>query len=117
LIGNCFYKAPPRPAEEEYIAPLKGMTATSVMPPPISITIDTIASGTGRLAPIAEAIGFSKHLAHAPVHCADSGIARLSSLLSFYSICVKKSPCSGSSISNTMKRISMKFGIRGESSN
>ena len=55
------------------------MIATSVVPPPISTTIEPLGSLTGIPAPIAAAIGSSiKCTVLAPAPLADSLIARLS---------------------------------------
>ena len=55
------------------------MTAISAVPPPISTTIDPLASVTGKSAPIAAAIGSSiKNTCRAPADNADSRIARRS---------------------------------------
>ena len=43
----------------EYTTPPKDITAISVVPPPISTTIDHVASDIGKPAPIAAAIGSS----------------------------------------------------------
>src|ERR1700742_765966 len=54
-------------------------TATSVVPPPISTTIEPVGSVTGNPAPIAAAIGSSiKNTRRAPADSADSWIARRS---------------------------------------
>jgi len=45
--------------EAEYTMPLSEITATSVVPPPMSMTIEPRASDTGMPAPIAAAIGSS----------------------------------------------------------
>ena len=57
----------------------KDSIATSVVPPPMSTTIDPEASVTGKFAPIAAAIGSSiKKTLLAPAASADSWMARLS---------------------------------------
>ena len=72
-------RSPPIRTEEEYTIPFKEITATSVVPPPISITIEPTAVETGNLAPIAAAIGSSiKYTSRAPAPIADSLIARRS---------------------------------------
>ena len=54
-------------------------TATSVVPPPMSTTIDPVGSVTGSPAPIAAAIGSSiRNTRRAPALSADSWIARRS---------------------------------------
>ena len=54
-------------------------TATSVVPPPMSTTIEPVGSVTGRPAPIAAAIGSSiRNTRRAPALSADSWIARRS---------------------------------------
>ncbi len=53
--------------------------ATSVVPPPISTTIEPVGSVTGRPAPIAAAIGSSiSHTLRAPALSANSWMARRS---------------------------------------
>ena len=44
---------------EDVTMPPSEMTATSVVPPPISTTMDPVGSVTGRSAPIAAAMGSS----------------------------------------------------------
>ena len=59
--------------------PLRDKTAISDVPPPISTTMDPLASWTGRPAPIAAAMGSSiKKTFLAPAPSADSLIALLS---------------------------------------
>jgi hypothetical protein len=59
--------------------PLSERTATSVVPPPISTTMEPVGSLTGRPAPIAAAIGSSiSHTLLAPADSADSWMARRS---------------------------------------
>ena len=59
--------------------PPSEMTPTSVVPPPMSTTIEPVASATGRPAPIAAAIGSSiRYTCDAPAPSADSRIARRS---------------------------------------
>ncbi|KAG1316855.1 hypothetical protein G6F63_015902 [Rhizopus arrhizus] len=59
--------------------PLSEITATSVVPPPMSMTIEPRASVTGMPAPIAAAIGSSiRNTSRAPASSADSLIARRS---------------------------------------
>ena len=59
--------------------PPSDSTATSVVPPPISTTIEPVGSVTGRPAPIAAAIGSSiRNTRRAPALSADSWIARRS---------------------------------------
>ena len=54
-------------------------TATSVVPPPISTTIEPVGSVTGKFAPIAAAIGSSiRKTLRAPALSADSCMALLS---------------------------------------
>ena len=72
-------RSPPIRTEDEYTIPFKEITATSVVPPPISMTIEPIAVETGKFAPIAAAIGSSiKYTSRAPAPNADSLIARRS---------------------------------------
>ena len=52
-------RSPPIRAESEKTTPLSDKIAISVVPPPISTTIDPHASSTGRPAPNAAAIGSS----------------------------------------------------------
>ena len=59
--------------------PPSDSTATSVVPPPISTTIEPVGSVTGRPAPIAAAIGSSiSQTLRAPALSADSWMARRS---------------------------------------
>ncbi len=59
--------------------PFSAITATSVVPPPMSTTIEPRASVTGMPAPIAAAIGSSiRYTSRAPASSADSLIARRS---------------------------------------
>jgi hypothetical protein len=59
--------------------PPSEITPTSVVPPPMSTTIEPVASATGRPAPIAAAIGSSiRYTWRAPAPIADSRIARRS---------------------------------------
>ena len=59
--------------------PPSEITATSVVPPPISTTMEPEGSVTGRLAPIAAAIGSSiSSTLRAPADSADSWMARRS---------------------------------------
>ena len=59
--------------------PPSDSTATSVVPPPISTTIEPVGSVTGRPAPIAAAIGSSiSQTLRAPADSADSWMARRS---------------------------------------
>ena len=51
--------SPPTRTEPEYTMPPSEITPTSVVPPPMSTTIEPVASATGRSAPIAAAIGSS----------------------------------------------------------
>ncbi|SPW33691.1 Uncharacterised protein [Edwardsiella tarda] len=72
-------RSPPMRTEEEYTTPFREITATSVVPPPISTTIEPVASETGKPAPIAAAIGSSiRKTSRAPAPCADSRMARRS---------------------------------------
>ena len=71
--------SPPTRTEPEYTAPPSDITPTSVVPPPISTTIEPVASSTGNPAPIAAAIGSSiNSTRRAPAPTADSRIARRS---------------------------------------
>jgi hypothetical protein len=59
--------------------PPSEITPTSVVPPPMSTTIEPVASEIGRSAPIAAAIGSSiRYTLEAPAPSADSRIARRS---------------------------------------
>ncbi len=59
--------------------PPSEMMPTSVVPPPMSTTIEPVASDTGRPAPMAAAIGSSiRYTCDAPAPSADSRIARRS---------------------------------------
>ena len=51
--------SPPTRSDREVTMPPRLMTATSVVPPPMSTTIDAAVSLTGRSAPIAAAMGSS----------------------------------------------------------
>ena len=63
----------------EYTMPPSEITPTSVVPPPMSTTIEPVASDTGRPAPIAAAIGSSmRKTLDAPAASAASRIARRS---------------------------------------
>ena len=71
--------SPPTRTEPEYTAPPSEITPTSVVPPPMSTTIEPVASSTGRSAPIAAAIGSSiSSTRRAPAPKADSRMARRS---------------------------------------
>ena len=70
---------PPTRIERAYTMPPSESTATSVVPPPMSTTIDPVGSVTGSPAPIAAAIGSSiRNTRRAPALSADSWIARRS---------------------------------------
>ena len=51
--------SPPTRTLPEYTMPPSEITPTSVVPPPMSTTIEPVASEIGRSAPIAAAIGSS----------------------------------------------------------
>ena len=51
--------SPPTRTECEYTMPDNEITPTSVVPPPISTTIEPVGSSIGKPAPIAAAIGSS----------------------------------------------------------
>ena len=71
--------SPPTRTLPEYTMPPSEITPTSVVPPPMSTTIEPVASATGRSAPIAAAIGSSiRYTCPAPAPIADSRIARRS---------------------------------------
>ena len=71
--------SPPTRTEPEYTMPPSEITPTSVVPPPMSTTIEPVASATGRSAPIAAAIGSSiRYTWPAPAPIALSRIARRS---------------------------------------
>ena len=71
--------SPPTRTVPEYTMPPSEITPTSVVPPPMSTTIEPVASATGRSAPIAAAIGSSiRYTFDAPAPSADSRIARRS---------------------------------------
>ena len=71
--------SPPTRTERAYTTPPKEITATSVVPPPISTTIDPVGSLTGRPAPMAAAMGSSiNSTRRAPAASAESWIARRS---------------------------------------
>src|SRR5213078_3680470 len=68
--------SPPTRTEPEYTMPPREITPTSVAPPPMSTTMEPVASATGRSAPIAAAIGPSiRSPGPAPAQIADSLIA------------------------------------------
>ena len=52
-------RSPPTRTDMLVTVPPRASTATSVVPPPMSTTIDPVASCTGSPAPIAAAIGSS----------------------------------------------------------
>src|SRR6266478_2203718 len=56
--------SPPMRIEREITMPPSDVTATSVVPPPMSTIIEPVGSFTGRPAPIAAAIGSSTRRAH-----------------------------------------------------
>ena len=65
--------------ESENTTPFSDKIAISVVPPPISTTIEPTASSTGKPAPSAAAIGSSiRNTSRAPALNADSLIARFS---------------------------------------
>ena len=71
--------SPPTRTEREYTMPPNEITATSVVPPPISTTMLPEGSVTGKPAPIAAAIGSSiRNTFRAPALSALSWIARRS---------------------------------------
>src|SRR5258708_36964 len=71
--------SPPTRTEREYTMPPSDSTATSVVPPPMSTTIEPVGSVTGSPAPIAAAIGSSiRNTRRAPALSADSWMARRS---------------------------------------
>ena len=64
---------------EDVTMPPKEMTATSVVPPPMSTTMEPVGSVTGRSAPMAAAMGSSIRYAwRAPACTAASNTARFS---------------------------------------
>ena len=72
-------RLPARRRLEDVTIPPKEMTATSVVPPPMSTTMEPVGSVTGRSAPIAAAIGSSMRYAwRAPAWMAASKTARFS---------------------------------------
>ena len=72
-------RSPPMRTESENTTPFSDSMAISVVPPPMSTTIEPIASSTGRPAPMAAAMGSSiKKTSRAPALKADSLIARFS---------------------------------------
>ena len=71
--------SPPTRTEPAYTMPPSEITPTSVVPPPMSTTIEPVASEIGKSAPMAAAIGSSiKNTFDAPAPSADSRIARRS---------------------------------------
>src|SRR5919112_1260001 len=71
--------SPPTRTEPEYTMPPSEITPTSVVPPPMSTTIEPAASATGRSAPMAAAIGSSiRYTCPAPAPIALSLMARRS---------------------------------------
>ena len=78
-------RSPPTLTDCEYTTPFKEMTAISVVPPPISITIVPTASCTGNPAPMAAAMGSSiKRTSLAPALMTDSRIARRSTSVAWH---------------------------------
>src|SRR6266702_1509771 len=71
--------SPPTRIEPLYALPPSAITPTSVVPPPMSTTIDPVASDTGKPAPTADASDSPIRLTfHAPAATAASLIARRS---------------------------------------
>src|SRR5215472_3365035 len=71
--------SPPTRTLPEYTIPPSEITPTSVVPPPMSTTIEPVASEIGTSAPIAAAIGSSmRYTFDAPAPSADSRMARRS---------------------------------------
>ena len=52
-------RLPARRSDDEVTMPPSEMTATSVVPPPMSTTMEPVGSVTGRSAPMAAAMGSS----------------------------------------------------------
>src|SRR6185312_634827 len=57
--------SPPTRTEPEYTMPPSEITPTSVVPPPMSTTIEPVASATRRSAPIAAALDLRRAAGHA----------------------------------------------------
>ena len=71
--------SPPTRTERENTIPEREITATSVVPPPISTIIFPVGSVIGKPEPMAAAIGSSiKYTSRAPADSADSRTARFS---------------------------------------
>lgn len=71
--------SPPTRMDCEYTMPAREMTATSVVPPPMSTTMLPVGSVTGRPAPMAAAMGSSmRYTSRAPALSALSRTARFS---------------------------------------
>src|SRR5471032_1209705 len=71
--------SPPTRTEPLYTIPPSEITPTSVVPPPMSTTMEPVASDTGKPAPMAAAMGSSiRYTCDAPAPCAASLIARRS---------------------------------------
>ena len=71
--------SPPTRTEAEYTIPPSEITPTSVVPPPMSITMEPVASAIGRSAPMAAAMGSSmRNTCEAPAPTALSLMARRS---------------------------------------
>ncbi len=74
--------SPPQRIELEVTMPESEITATSVVPPPMSTTMLPVGAVTSRPAPIAAAIGSSiRYTSRAPAERADSRTARFSTLV------------------------------------
>lgn len=79
LMMDSSKRSPPTRTESENTTPLSERIATSVVPPPMSTTIEPQASCTGMPAPIAAAIGSSiRNTSRAPARSVDSRMARFS---------------------------------------
>src|SRR5215218_1015995 len=71
--------SPPTRTLPAYTMPPSEMTPTSVVPPPMSTTIEPVASEIGKSAPMAAAMGSSmRYTFEAPAPSADSRMARRS---------------------------------------
>ena len=71
--------SPPMRIDVSLTMPLSAMTAISVVPPPISITMFPVGVSTGRPTPIAAAIGSATmNTSFAPAPIAESRTARFS---------------------------------------
>ena len=92
--------------ESEKTTPFNERIAISVVPPPISTTIEPTASSTGKPAPIAAAIGSSiKNTSRAPALKADSLIARFSTSVAVQGTQIRTRGLGGTKLSECTLRM------------